>query len=75
MTTLQTDHRRLARAAARDALIDTGLDREQAERWCILWEREAARQGVAQGPYYWDSGRGWIDAQRAALRQSRRKAG
>jgi hypothetical protein len=53
------------RAGCRKALTDYGVDLDQAERWCATWEAEAARQGVARGPYYWDAGRGWIDAQRA----------
>lgn len=53
------------RAGCRNALTHLGVDLDQAERWCATWEAEAARQGVARGPYYWDAGRGWIDAQRA----------
>ena len=53
------------RAGCRHALTDYGVDLDQAERWCASWEAEAARQGVVRGPYYWDAGRGWIDAQRA----------
>jgi hypothetical protein len=57
------------RAYCRDALMDEGVSPEQAERWCATWEAEAARQGVVRGPYYWDAGRGWIDAQ-IAFRKS-----
>jgi hypothetical protein len=53
------------RAGCRDALMDGGASSDEAERWCATWEAEAARQGVMRGPYYWDAGRGWIDAQRA----------
>ena len=53
------------RAGCRDALMDGGVSPDQAEHWCATWEAEAARQGVMRGPYYWDAGRGWIDAQRA----------
>jgi len=45
--------------------MDEGVAPDQAERWCAIWEAEAVRQGVVRGPYYWDAGRGWIDAQRA----------
>ena len=53
------------RAGCRDALVDGGVSPDQAERWCAAWEAEAARRGVERGPYYWDAGRGWIDAHRA----------
>jgi hypothetical protein len=53
------------RAGCREALIDEGVSPDQAERWCAIWETEAARQGVVRGPYYWDAGHGWIDAQLA----------
>jgi hypothetical protein len=45
-----------------------GVSPDQAERWCATWEAEAARQGVVRGPYYWDAGLGWIDAQRAFMK-------
>lgn len=56
---------RARRAGCREALVDGGVSPDQAERWCAIWEAEAARQGVVRGPYYWDAGRGWIDAQLA----------
>jgi hypothetical protein len=34
-------------------------------RQCAAWEQFARRQGAARGRYFWDAGRGWIDAQRA----------
>jgi hypothetical protein len=46
---------------ARDLTIDV----REAERWCDAWERFARHQGVARSRYFWDAGRGWIDAQRA----------
>jgi hypothetical protein len=54
---------------ARDAAIaslarDLGIDRDAAERWCAAWEQFARRQGGARSQYFWDAGRGWIDAQR-----------
>jgi hypothetical protein len=55
-----------ARAAAiRSLARDLGIDRDEAARWCVAWEQIARRQGVARSPYFWDAGRGWIDAQRA----------
>ncbi len=58
------------RADCRAALVDGGVSPDQAERWCATWEAEATRQGVIRNLYYWDAGRGWIDAQRA-LRELR----
>ena len=62
-------------AQARDAAIrslarDLGIDRDEAERWCTAWERFARRQGVARTPYFWDAGRGWIDAHRTLGRMA-----
>lgn len=56
---------RARRAGCLEALVDAGVSPGEAERWCATWEAEAARQGVVRGPYYWDAGRGWIDAQLA----------
>jgi len=37
---------------------------EEATGWCDAWEEHAARSGTPSGaPYFWDSARGWIDAQ------------
>ena len=44
---------------------DLGIALEEAQRWCDAWERFAERRGVPRGPYFWDSGRGWIDAHRS----------
>jgi hypothetical protein len=44
---------------------DLEVDVAKAERWCGAWERFAKRRGVAWNPYFWDSARGWIDAQRS----------
>ena len=56
----QTTRRRV-----RASLIRVGMDPRTADRWCDLWEAEAARQKVANdGEYFWDAARGWIDAQR-----------
>jgi hypothetical protein len=52
-------------AAIQSLARDLRIDREEAERWCAAWQRFARRQGAARGPYFWDAGRGWIDAQRA----------
>ena len=56
---------RAREAAIRSLGRDLTIDLEEAERWCAAWEQFARRQGVARGPYFWDAGRGWIDAQRA----------
>jgi hypothetical protein len=55
---------------ARDAVIrslarELTIDLQEAERWCAAWERFARRQGGARSRYFWEAGRGWIDAQRA----------
>ena len=55
-----------ARAAAiRSLARDLRIDPSEAERWCVAWELFARRQGAARSVYFWDAGRGWIDAQRA----------
>jgi hypothetical protein len=57
---------RAARRAAIASLVrDLDLLPDDAERWCDAWERFANHHGVARGTYFWDSGRGWIDAQLA----------
>jgi len=55
---------------ARDAAIeglarDLKINRDEAERWCVAWEQFARRRGGVGSRYFWDAGRGWIDAQRA----------
>jgi hypothetical protein len=61
-----TDTIKLARDAAICSLArDLGIDRDEAERWCAAWQQYARRQGVHRSHYFWDAGRGWIDAQRA----------
>jgi hypothetical protein len=62
-----SDRHSPVRTIARDLRIDL----EEAQRWCEAWERFAKRQGVVRGPYYWDSARGWIDAQRSFERADR----
>lgn len=40
------------------------LTSEEAFEWCDRWEAHAAKSGLNTGStYFWDSGRGWIDAQ------------
>ena len=56
---------RAREAAIRSLARDLGIDRDEAERWCAAWEQFAQRQGGAESAYFWDAGRGWIDAQRA----------
>jgi hypothetical protein len=55
-------------AAIRRLARDLKVDLQKAERWCDAWERFAERHGVAWNPYFWDSARGWIDAQRSMER-------
>lgn len=52
-------------AAIRSLARDLRIERDDAERWCAAWEQFARRYGGARSPYFWDAGRGWIDAQRA----------
>ena len=41
------------------------MDPRTADRWCDLWEAEAAGQGLpSDSEHFWDSAKGWIDAQR-----------
>lgn len=54
------------RTACRNALTDGGASLDQAERWCDTWELEAALQGIGRSAEFWQDGRRWIDAQRAA---------
>src|SRR4029079_5512181 len=55
-------------AAIRSLARDLRMERDDAERWCAAWEQFAKRYGGARSPYFWDAGRGWIDAQRATGR-------
>jgi hypothetical protein len=51
--------------AAQRGLIMSGLSAEEATHWCAAWEAEAKRQNLRPASqYFWDAGRGWIDAQR-----------
>lgn len=53
------------RVAIRNTLVSTGMDVDLSERWCNAWEAEAMRHGLLRdSAYFWDAGRGWIDAQR-----------
>lgn len=55
-----------ARAAALRELTTNGLSAEDSECWCAAWEDEAERQHVQpDSPFFWDAGRGWIDANRS----------
>jgi hypothetical protein len=61
---------------ARNAAIkiiarDLRIDREEAQRWCDAWEQFAKRGGVLRGRFFWDAGRGWIDAHRSFEKASR----
>ena len=53
---------------ARRGLIMSGVSAEEATHWCVAWEAEAMRQNLRpDSRYFWDAGRGWIDAQRSFL--------
>jgi hypothetical protein len=40
------------------------MSSEEAMSWCAAWEEHAAnREMRSEAPYFWDSARGWIDAQ------------
>ena len=40
------------------------MSRDEADDWCDSWEEHAAGRGLeSEDPHFWDSGRGWIDAQ------------
>jgi hypothetical protein len=63
------EERRTIRARVTDALVDSGVHRDDAVGWCRLWEVEAARQRF--GPdidYFWDATKGWIDAHRGTTK-------
>lgn len=61
-----------ARTTVQRTLVDEGVAIDAAERWCAAWEAEAERQGVRRSsPYFWDAGRGWIDAQRTFVKPAR----
>lgn len=67
-----TTERVTARTAVKRELVDDGVTPETAERWCAAWEAEAERQGVRRTSlYFWDAGRGWIDAQRTFAKSGR----
>ena len=52
------------RVATRRALITSGMSAETSAMWCAAWEAEAERQRIRpDSKYFWDAGRGWIDAQ------------
>ena len=54
-----------SRIATRHALIMSGMSAEVSAYWCAAWEAEAERQNIRpDSKYFWDAGRGWIDAQR-----------
>lgn len=49
------------------------MDEMTAERWCDACEIEAARRGLPRDGAYWDAGREWIAAERAAERAAKRQ--
>jgi hypothetical protein len=44
---------------------DLRIALDEAQGWCEAWERFAEQRGVPRGRFFWDAGRGWIDAQRS----------
>ena len=59
-------------AVVRSIARERAIDLQEAQRWCEAWEQFAKRAGVApSGPHYWDSARGWIDAQRFFQQQKK----
>jgi len=59
-----------SRVGGRQGLVRTLMSArrmtlEEAARWCDAWEEHAAQSGIRRSgaPYFWDSARGWIDAQ------------
>jgi hypothetical protein len=59
---------RAHRLGVRNRLAAQEMSEAVADRWCDAWEAEAARQGTAPGPGYWEAGFRWIKAQRASRR-------
>jgi hypothetical protein len=65
-----------SRLAAQRSLMAIGMSAEEADAWCDAWETEANRQKLRPGSeYFWDAGRGWIDAQRSFRRSSLARVG
>jgi hypothetical protein len=57
--------RQATRARVVERLMQRGLALVEAEGWCDAWERYAAAEGVLSSrDFFWDAGKGWIDAQR-----------
>ena len=54
------------RSGCRNALMAEGVSPDEAERWCDAWEAEATTRGIGGSGEFWQDGRRWIDAQRAA---------
>jgi len=50
------------------------LSSDEALAWCDKWEQYAARSGLSSdSAYFWDSARGWIDAQLDLARTESRR--
>ena len=58
------------RAAILYGLMDIGMDRATADRWCDAWLLEATGRGLPRDRAFWQTGNEWIAAERAARRQS-----
>ena len=64
--------RQATRARVTIALVDAGVDPDDAVKWCRQWELEAARQGFGSDTdYFWDAAKGWIDAHRRTTKPLR----
>jgi hypothetical protein len=51
--------------AVKNIARELRIELVEAETWCERWEQFAERRGMPRDDYFWDSGRGWIDAQRS----------
>jgi hypothetical protein len=66
LTSPTTNGRADDRLVARRSLMAAGLTAEESAYWCAAWAAEAERQRLRpESRYFWDAGRGWIDAQRS----------
>jgi hypothetical protein len=58
------------RAAVHARLVSEHESVENAERWCLAWEAQAANEGLRwDAVEFWREGSGWIRAERAAGRK------
>jgi hypothetical protein len=51
-------------ALVRSLMSVRRMSLKEATGWCDAWEEHAAASAMrTEAPYFWDSARGWIDAQ------------